>query len=131
MNKSLFSIPFAVFAFLVAFSASAQTNFIERKAGHQYYLAVPDYLNKTIGLNDVATAQYKNQVKEAYVIVIEDSKEELAIVELSYSSPEEFYNSFIDSFLADLKKRKVGKATSSAVGDVKFVQSEASYYDEE
>jgi hypothetical protein len=36
-------------------------------------------MTRTIGLNDVATVQYKKCKRHLYTIVIEDSKEELAI----------------------------------------------------
>jgi hypothetical protein len=131
MNALCFKLPLAVCGFLFAFSAPAQTNFTEKKAGHQYYISMPDYMSKTLGLNDAASAQYKNTVKEAYVIVIDDSKEELDIVHMRFSGAEDFYESFADGFLADQKKRKIGKPTTTTVGDVKFVQTEASYYDED
>jgi hypothetical protein len=49
--------------------------------------------------------QYKNSVKDIYTIVIEDSKEELAIADIYYSSLKEFQEEF-EKTLSRMKKTK-------------------------
>jgi hypothetical protein len=66
---------------------------------------MPDYMTRTIGLNDVATVQYKNSVKDIYTIVIEDSKEELAIAAIFYASIQEFQEEFEKDFIKDEEKK--------------------------
>jgi hypothetical protein len=46
--------------------ATGQTTFNQYKAGNVFDIAVPDYMTRTIGLNDVATVQYKKTVYTLY-----------------------------------------------------------------
>ncbi|RVT71362.1 hypothetical protein EOD40_17120 [Flavobacterium sufflavum] len=108
-----------------------QTKFIQQKAGHIFYIDVPDYMNRTIGLNNDAAIQYKNSVKDVCTIVIEDSKEDLAIVDLHYSSINEFHEEFIKDFLKDEEKRNISKPTSQSKNNINFIEFDASYYDKE
>lgn len=54
--------------------------------------------DKTYSLNDAASLQYLNAAKETYVIVIEDSKEQLLAVGSPFESPNEFLDHFKMSF---------------------------------
>ena len=54
-----------------------QASFLEKEIGNVYHVSIPDYMTKTYKLNDAASLQYLNASKETYVIVIEDSKDEL------------------------------------------------------
>ncbi|MFA6570078.1 MAG: hypothetical protein WCT77_02460 [Bacteroidota bacterium] len=85
--------------FISSIDAQSQTKFITQKVGHVYYLNLPDYMIKTKDLNDAASLQYKNVIKEAYVIVIEDSKEELETLGVKFTNPMDFYKDFIQSFM--------------------------------
>lgn len=60
-------------------SAVAQTTLKEHKAGHIFYVSLPDYMSKTVELNSAAAIQYKSAVKDVYGFIIEDNKEELAM----------------------------------------------------
>ncbi|MBA0884684.1 hypothetical protein [Flavobacterium undicola] len=108
-----------------------QTKFIQQKAGHIFFINLPDYMNKTIGLNDVATIQYKNSVKDVYTIAIEDSKEDLAILDMHYSSINEFHEDFVKDFLKDEEKRNISKPIYQSKDNINFVEFDASYYDKE
>jgi len=55
-------------------------------------------MSKTAGLNSAAVIQYKSVIKDVYGIIIEDSKEELSLVEMNYSTIKEFYEDFIKDF---------------------------------
>ena len=70
MNKiiTLFAIA------LISATISAQTKMKEFKAGHTFNISLPDYMNKTMGLNDVSSIEYKSEVKEVYGFVIYDLK---------------------------------------------------------
>jgi hypothetical protein len=57
-------------------------------------------MTRTVGLNDVATVQYK-KCKDIYTIVIEDSKEELAIADIFL-----FFNSEFQEFEKIYQGRK-------------------------
>ncbi|WP_051189500.1 hypothetical protein [Daejeonella oryzae] len=109
----------------------AQSQSVEYKAGHSFNISLPDYMSKTSGLNSAATIQYKNAVKDVYGFVIFDTKEELSLVDMNFASIDEFYEEFIKDFLKDQKNRQISKPESKTIGEYKFIQSDASYYDED
>jgi hypothetical protein len=109
----------------------SQTPVTEKKIGHTFYISVPDYFTKTLDLNDDAVAQYESAVKDAYCFVIEDSKEDLELVNMKFVSLNDFYTYFEGEFLKDLKKRKIDKPTSFKNGETNYMQVDASYYSEE
>ena len=77
----------------------AQTDsFQEKKIGHVYHVSIPDYMTKSYKLNDAASLQYLNAARETYVIVIEDSKDQLHEAGIPFRSPDEFYDHFEQSF---------------------------------
>ena len=98
---------FVLLASFICINLYAQASLSEKKAGHVYYLSIPDYMLKTYDLNDVATLQYKNAAKEAYTIVIEDSKEQLEALGIKYTDAEDFLNSFLGDYNKEVKNRKV------------------------
>ena len=108
-----------------------QTEFKEQKVGHIFYVSLPEYMNKSIGLNSSATLQFKNTIKDIAGFIIEDNKEELKLAEMNYSSITEFYEDFIKDFAIDEEKRNVSKPLIKKIGDVNFAQSDVSYYDKE
>lgn len=109
----------------------AQTKMKEYKAGHTFNISIPDYMNKTADLNSSAAIQYKNEVKDIYGIVIFDTKEELGLLDMNYTSVNEFYEEFIKDFLKDEEKRTVSKPKSTKKGDINFIEADASYFDKE
>jgi hypothetical protein len=116
---------------LLAINAFAQTNMKELKVGHEFFISLPDYMNKTAGLNSSSAVQFKSEVKDVYGFVIEDNKEEMALAEFNFSSINEFYEDFIKDFLVDEKKRQISKPIFSKNGEINFVEADASYYDKE
>ena len=69
-------------ALIITANLFAQTK--EYKAGQVFYVSLPEYMSKTIGLNNAATIQYKSEVKDVYGFVIIDPKEDLKLAELNY-----------------------------------------------
>ena len=131
MNRRNFLIPFFLLTAAIVNSGFAQTPVKEIKAGHVFYVSLPDYMSKTTGLNSAATLQFKNSVKDIAGFIIEDNKEELALAEMSYTSLTEFYEAFIKDFLIDQEKRKVSKPVSQKKGETNFIECDASYYDKD
>jgi hypothetical protein len=129
--KKFFATIITLTVLLFSVIATGQTTFNQYKAGNVFDIAVPDYMTRTIGLNDVATVQYKNSVKDIYTIVIEDSKEELAIAAIFYASIQEFQEEFEKDFIKDEEKRTSSKPLFTAKNDIKFVEYDVSYYDSE
>ena len=109
----------------------AQTNLKEYKVGHIVNVSLPDYMSKTMGLNSSSILQYKSTVKEVYGFIIEDNKEELALVEMNYSSINEFCEDFAKDFLKDEKKKTFSYPEYQKKGDVNFAEFDATYYDKE
>ena len=129
MNRTLSLIWFVLTCIpLASFSQTAMT---EYKAGSIFYIKLPDYMSRTIGINSSASIQYKNAVKDVYGFVIIDSKDEMELADLKYSSVQEFYDDFIKDFLVDEEQRKISKPLFQKKGDVNFIECDASYYDKE
>lgn len=116
---------------LMTTTTFAQTTLKEYKAGHIFYVSLPDYMSKTTGLNTSATIQFKNTIKVVAGFIIEDNKEELRLAEISYTSLSEFYEDFIKDFVKDEDKRKVSKPQSKKVGKTNFMECDVSYYDKD
>jgi hypothetical protein len=87
-------------------------------------------LLKTYELNDVATLQYMNTLKEAYVIVIDDEKNHLESLGMHFSGPSEFLKFFVDDYMVGAKKRKVGAVTEFESNGNKHAQLDLSWQDE-
>jgi hypothetical protein len=116
---------------LITFKTNAQTAFKEYKGGHVFEVSLPEYMSKTTGLHESGSLQYKSVLKDVYGFIIVDTKEDLSLVELKYSSLNEFYEAVLGDFLKGEEKRKVSKPVYQTKGDLKFVEIDASYYDKE
>lgn len=116
---------------LMTTTTFAQTELKEYKAGHTFNVSLPDYMTKTAGINSASAIQYKSAVKDVYGFIIFDTKEELGLVEMKYSSTNEFYEDFIKDFLIDEYKRKVSKPLSQKNGDINFIECDVTYYDKD
>lgn len=122
---------FTLSLILMTATTVAQNELIEYKAGHTFTISLPDYMSKTGGLNSDSAIQYKNTVKDVYGLVIFDTKEDLSLVEIKYSSANEFFEDFIVDFLKDEDKRNVAKPKSQKKGDITFIECDATYYDKD
>jgi hypothetical protein len=116
---------------LMTTTTFAQTELKEYKAGHTFNVSLPDYMTKTAGINSASAIQYKSAVKDVYGFIIFDTKEELGLVEMKYSSTNEFYEDFIKDFLIDEDKRKVSKPLTQKNGDINFIECDVTYYDKD
>jgi hypothetical protein len=116
---------------LMLTSAFAQTILKEHKAGHVFYVSLPDYMSRTIGLNSASTIQYKSRVKDVYGFIIEDNKEDLKLADMEFSSIKEFYENFIESFLKEQEKRIVSKPEFKEEGGINIAESDLTYYDKD
>lgn len=129
--KNIFAVLTFISVSLFSVSVISQTKFNQQKAGNIFDISIPDYMTRTIGLNDVATVQYKNTVKDVYTIVIEDSKEELTIADIFYSSLQEFQEEFEADFIKGEEKRTSSKPVFTTKNNVNFTEYDVSYYDNE
>jgi hypothetical protein len=125
------TITFLSILLLTFTGTMAQTTMKEHKAGQVFYVSLPSYMNRTMGLNSASTIQYKSVVKDVYGFVIVDGKQDLDLAELKFASINEFYEHFIDGFLADQEKREVSKPVFKTQGDMSFVESDVTYFDKD
>jgi len=117
--------------FLFTTTISAQTTLKEFKVGHIFYVSLPDYMSKTTGINDAANVQFKNSVKDVYCMIFEDNKEDLELVQMKFSSINDYYENFIKDFLVKEKKKNISQPVSQTIGDNKFIECDATYYDKD
>ncbi len=101
----------------------AQENFKEQKAGNTIFLQLPNYLVKTNTLNDDAILQYLNSAKEAYVIVIDDSKKQLEELGSKYENVTDFHENISKSLIESLKEPQESKKNTFTIGENKYSQS--------
>jgi ribosomal protein L13 len=92
------------FFLLINFGLFSQTKFTTKKAGNTITFSVPNYLVKTNTLNDAAILQYMNASKEAYVIVIDDSKSDLELAGSKFEDIKEFHDSVSEKLKSTLKE---------------------------
>ncbi len=98
-------------------------NFVEKKVGHEFYISIPEYLEETRGLNDAAVFQYQHEVKQVYTMVIDDSKQNLASVGISFNSPEEYFRS-VELFYLNEGDKPTDKIVSLTINGNNAVQAE-------
>ena len=117
-----------LFLLFVAGFTYAQTTMKQHTVGHPITISIPDYMNRTIGLNDDAIFQFKSEVKDVYGYVIEDNKEELKMAEMNFASIKEFFDEFIKSFVEGEEKVTQSRPVSQQKGDMNFIEADVSYY---
>lgn len=122
---------FTIILALVATKTFAQTELKRYKGGHSFEIGLPEYMSRTIGLNSAADIQYKSVVKDVYGFVIYDTKEDLALVEMNYSSIDEFYEGFIGDFLTGQENRSISNPEKKTIGEINFMESDATYFDKD
>lgn len=127
-------LTFAIFTATLALFTTmtfGQTGLKQYKAGHTFNVSLPEYMSKTSGLNNDSAIQFKSVVKDVYGFIIFDTKEDLALVEMKYSSTNEFFDFFINDFLKEEENRQVSASKSQIKGDINFIECDVTYYDKE
>lgn len=114
----------ALLSIVTMVSAYSQTKFTEKKAGHVYSVSVPDYMTKTVTLNDVATMQYINSAKNAYLVVIDDSKEELEMKGIKFASLKDFHDDNIKHLKGEENEPVESSPVEFEANGNKFYQTE-------
>lgn len=127
MNKLITLLTLA----FIAPPVFGQTTMKEYTIGHPIHIALPDYMNRTLGLNEDAVVQFKSEVKDVYGYVIEDNKEELRLAEMNFSSVNEFYDEFIKSFIEGEEKVNQSKPMVQKKGEITFIEADVSFYSKE
>ena len=117
---------------LTSSSIFSQTKLKEYQAGKVFSVSIPDYLTKAVGYSEIATFQYENLDKGISGNIILDTKEEIKLKEAEYgASINDFYSAYTKEFNLDVEARSFSKAQYKTIGEIKFAESDFSYYDEE
>ncbi len=88
-----------------------------------YSISVPDSLKTTNKLNNIASLQYFNPSKEMYVIVIDESIQDLARGNLKLNLGI-YYKMAVFNIVTGLKDANVEKVKSSNRGNLKIYQTD-------
>lgn len=124
--KKLLILLFSVSSMAVASAQSLKT----QKGGHCFTVDIPGYMVKTYDLNDVASLQYQNTLKEAYTIVIEDEKDQLRNYGLSFSDAKDFLDDFLADYLEGAENRNVSPITTFTANGNDHAQTELTWSNE-
>lgn len=89
-----------------------------------FTMSIPDYMLKTFELNDNASLQYINEAKEAYVVVIDDNKQQLESLGIKFADAAEFLEFFVKDYNAEAAGRKLSKTKTFDQNGIRFAQSE-------
>ncbi len=116
---------------LIALPIFAQTIFKEIKAGHTFNISLPDYMSKSIGMNAASILEYKNVVKGVFGIVICDSKEELELAEMKFTTINEFFDFNFKDYLKDEENRKISEPITQKKGDISYSECDLYYFDKD
>jgi len=92
---------------LLVIEGIGQTKFTDKVGGHVFTMSIPEYMVKTYELNDAASLQYQNTNKEAYVIVVEDAKDQLEILGIKFTDAKNFLDDFIKDYKVENENRSV------------------------
>lgn len=74
MKKAIYLI-ITCFVFTSCFQPETNVTYKKRRVNNQYVIKVPTYMKKTDVLNDDASLQYMNSLKEAYISIIDEEKD--------------------------------------------------------
>jgi hypothetical protein len=117
---------------LTSSSIFSQTKLKEYQAGKIFTISIPDYLTKTVGYNDFATFQYENLDKSISGNIVVETKEELELGQKEYgASINDYYSAYAKELLPDAEARAFSKTQYKTIGEIKFAESDFSYYDGE
>lgn len=116
---------------LLSISVTAQHKEKEIQVGHIFHMAIPEYMERTVGLNAAASVQFISSENDVAGFVIEDSKEDLKLAETSFATLKDFYQFFEKDFLAGLEKRTLSPTNEFQKNGKNYLEFDAFFYDKE
>lgn len=84
-------------------SCKKETAFNEITINNSYSIAIPEYLTATSGMHANASAQYLNEEKEVYLLVIDEVKEDMEAYDLDYDL-DTYYKNIVSTPFKDFIK---------------------------
>lgn len=118
-------------AFLMVSLQAFPQGFSSQRGGHCYNIDVPDYMARSFQLNDVATLQYQNSMKEAYLIVIEDAKDHLQSVGMKFVNAKDFLEYFINDYKSGAEDRTLSEIREFKSNGNEHAQVELGWYEDD
>ena len=122
---------FLIISIILISTTGFAQNFEIKSGGHSYTVDIPEYMTKAFDLNDVATMEYKNIVKETYMIVIEDDKEELTSLGMSFTGASDFLQYFAADYYAGADNREMSNVVEFKSNGHGHAQVELTWSDPE
>lgn len=104
----------------------------EYKAGHPFYISLPDYMSKSAKRNGYSAIEYNSKkVPSLYGFVFIDTKEDLELNKKNYASINTYYDNYIKDFLEDEEGKKISKPKTLKKGKINFIETDVISYDKE
>ena len=127
---------FFLIASLLFFNFSFAQNLKKYTIGKPIEISLPGNYVKSYDLNEVAIAQFKNPVKDKYVLVIQTEKDHLFSVQISFqniSEACEYYSKSVTNSLDKNEERKEGKISAKKINGFESAERtiEGVFIDEE
>lgn len=104
------TVIFFLLSLMISINVFSQ-GFSIKQGGHCFTMDIPDYMTKTFELNETSSLQYQNTSKEAYVIVIDDAKDNLESLGIKFINSKDFLENFVTDYKKDSRKRKLSTIT--------------------
>lgn len=97
-----------IFSFaLILFACTPPIKYNEVKTNDQYSISLPDYMAPASDMHPQASLQYQNPEKELYIVVVDESKEQMQAYDLNYDLETYYKNIVSTPFSEQLKNGKV------------------------
>jgi hypothetical protein len=106
----------------------AQQGTKEYKAGHSFYISLPEYMSRVTYLNTAAAIQFIDTTRDIAGFVVMDTKEDLKLSGFNDNSITEFYKNFMKDFLKGQEGRTASSPTHIKLPDKNIIESDVSCY---
>lgn len=123
------NLVFSTLLILISANTFGQKKNDHIKIGHVFYISLPEYMNRTVGINDFASVEFEDSIKDIGGFIVVDKKEDILLAKKYYSSIEQFFNNYIHTF-SIRKIEEVFNKTTKKINGKNFIECDMSYTDE-
>jgi hypothetical protein len=116
---------------LILCKATSAQALMDKYKVEDFTVSLPDYMSKTGGINNDAAIQFRNMVRDVSGYVIKEGKSVKLFDDPANHDINQVYDQFIKDFLIDKKERKISSVSVSTNGEVKFVNTDLTFLDDE
>lgn len=122
---------FTLIILLIFCKATTAQTLMDKYKVEDFTVSLPDYMSKTGGLNNDAAIQFRNMVRDVSGYVVKEEKSVKLFDDPANYDINQVYDQFIKEFLIDKKERKIASAMVSTNGNVKFMNTDLTFLDDE